>query len=96
MHKFLIFPLLRLKIPFHFLVHHCKCSFLPARCLPSWEQRSRVPYTFQALEVNQEFKITVYAYLLDFFCSKAGQEDQHCRQEEATSSFQAGCACPHS
>jgi hypothetical protein len=49
MHKFLILPLLRLKIPFNFLVHHCKCSFLPARCLPSWEQRSRVPYTCQAL-----------------------------------------------
>ena len=29
-----------------------KGTFLPAKCVPSWEQRSRVPYTFQALETK--------------------------------------------
>ena len=44
-----MFTLLLQKIPFMFLFLHWKGSFLPARCLPSWERRSRVPYTFQAL-----------------------------------------------
>ena len=38
-----------LKIPYKFLDVHCEDSYLPARCLPSWERCSRVPYTFQAL-----------------------------------------------
>jgi hypothetical protein len=37
-----------------FLVLLGKASFLPAKCLPSWERRSHVPYTFQALGVAHQ------------------------------------------
>jgi hypothetical protein len=52
MNGFLIYLLLLLKIQSIFLVPHEKGPILPAKGLPSWEHRSRVPYTFQALATS--------------------------------------------
>ena len=49
-----------------FLVPHGKISFLPAKCLPSWECRSRVPYTFQALLVAQNLWSELLGYVVSY------------------------------
>ena len=48
LNNILIFHHMLLKMPDIFLDPYGKGTFFPAKCVPSWEQRSRVLYTCHA------------------------------------------------